>query len=312
MTENKSSFCITVDTETFLANGKLLPFEDNIYGRFMGDEFGVGKIMDICDRYGAKATFFVDVYMHYSYGEKPIAELCEYIAKRGHDVQLHAHTGWLPNSCSSFISAFSTERQAEIIFEGKKLINKWIGKEPIAFRAGAYAANLCTIKALEINEFIIDSSYFPLNRNCQLNKELNNCPSNSIFLIGKIYEIPVTTYWLIYFFRKNSKIDINACSLIELKKVIPAFVEYGFQYTILFLHSFSFIKWNRNFLKYTPDYKTLKKFNTVMELITNTYKLSFISMEPISKIIKDDNAFQLDFTPFLHPAYMIPRILQRL
>ena len=33
-----------------------------IVGNINGKEFGVSKIMEICDKYSVKATFFVDVY----------------------------------------------------------------------------------------------------------------------------------------------------------------------------------------------------------------------------------------------------------
>ena len=210
--QKQTHFIVTVDTETFLVNNQLLPFETNIYGNIDGVEYGVRKIMEICERYKAKATFFVDVYMYYRYGENMVRTLCEVINDRGHDVQLHAHANWIPNCSDEFVSAYSLQEQINIIAEGKNLISKWTGCVPIAFRAGSYGLNLDTIRALEANGFLIDSSYFPLNKNCEMSKQLNNKYQNKLFKIGPVTEIPVSTYWLICtsFYKKNSKVDINA------------------------------------------------------------------------------------------------------
>ena len=114
----KTFFLITVDTETFLANGNLLPFETNIYGDISGTEFGVNRIMDICEKYSARATFFVDVYMYHRYGKDKVSTLCKIIDERGHDVQLHAHTSWLPNFPREFVSSYELQDQIAIIAEG--------------------------------------------------------------------------------------------------------------------------------------------------------------------------------------------------
>ena len=55
---------LTVDTEGSLHNGKPLPLEAMVYGHVDGGEFGIGRIMDLCDARGAKATFFVSALEH--------------------------------------------------------------------------------------------------------------------------------------------------------------------------------------------------------------------------------------------------------
>ena len=227
MTEtSKTQFIVTIDTETYLVDGNLVPFDPNIYGTFPDGTYGTERFMDVCDQYGARATFFVDVYMHHRYGHDPVAELCAKIHERGHDVQLHTHTSWLPGSRSDLLNHYEYDEQVEILTEGRDLIEEWTGRTPRAFRAGAYGANLDTIRALKKTGFTIDSSYFPGHRNCELSRQIDSGVTNSPFLIEGILELPVTTYWLLNtpLKRKNSKVDFNACSLSELQNVIPKFI----------------------------------------------------------------------------------------
>lgn len=315
MGETDTRFIVTVDTETFSVNGTPPPFESNIYAPLPEAELGVHKIMEICDRHGVKGTFFVDVYMHYHYGEKDVKELCQFIDQRGHDVQLHAHTAWLPNSKADDLCTFPLERQVEILAEGRELIHKWTGKAPVAFRAGSYAANLDTIRALERNGFVTDSSYFPFHRNCKLSKQLHNRYANKPFRIGGILEIPVTTYWLINtsFFRKISKLDVNSSSLAELMDIIPKLMESRVGPVVLFLHSFSFIRWKKDNSGVLPNYRALERFETIVDAICKRgYQTHFCTMAEISRSFAGENEHELDFIPTVKASGIIPRALQRI
>lgn len=307
-------FVITIDTETFRVRGRSLPFNTHHYADLPEGSFGVQRIMDLCDENDVKATFFVDVYMHYEYGERKVAELCQRIDRGGHDVQLHVHTSWLPDTQSSLICDFPVERQIEILAEGKTLIEKWIGKAPRGFRAGAYGASLDTIRALKENGFQIDSSYFPLNRNCSLAREIGCPPLNRSFYIEGVLEIPVTTYWLWNALarQKNSKIDVNACSWTELRNVLPKFSDSPVDYVILFLHSFSFVEWDRNGGNLAPKRGPLKRFEALLKLIRQELKGEFITIKEISELLPLGVNTGADFVPRLSPMYMVPRILQRL
>lgn len=305
---------ITVDTETFLIKNRLLPFEANIYGVIGGVEYGVRKIMEICEQYKARATFFVDVYMHHQFGEEKVRTLCEVIHHRGHDVELHAHANWIPNSTDEFVSSYSLSEQIGIIEEGKHLISKWTGCVPTAFRAGAYGLNLDTIYALEANGFLIDSSYFPFHPNCEMSKQLNNKYQNKMFKIGSVVEIPVSTYWVLhtFFYKKNSKLDINACSSSELQDILSKFIDSEINFVILFLHSFSFIRWKKDYSGFFPDHRVIDKFNQTLELIATFKNGDFLTMKEIVPLIKYVEKEGPDFTPCISIFKVIPRLMQRL
>lgn len=79
---------ITIDTEAHRGRD---PINDWIYGRYKGKEYGIEKIMDLCERFGFKAVFFLDVAECWTYGDEIIKEVGEKILSRGHDVEMHIH-----------------------------------------------------------------------------------------------------------------------------------------------------------------------------------------------------------------------------
>jgi peptidoglycan/xylan/chitin deacetylase (PgdA/CDA1 family) len=309
----RTEFIITVDTETYSVGGKRPLFGPNIYGEHGAEEFGVARIMDISEKYNAKATFFVDVYMHQHYGKEPVGDLCRNIARRGHDVQLHAHLSWLPGSKSDFLYDYSRERQSELLKEGKELIGEWTGQAPVAFRAGSYSANLDTIRALAENGFLADSSYFARRHSCPLSQQLHHQYANKRFRIGEIMEVPVTTYWLLDKgpYRKLSKLDFNACSLAELRDVVPKLIHGGIRTVVLFLHSFSFVRWKKDFSGIVPNYRAIERFDRLLGEISRRHDAGFITMEQASRMALNEADDDSDFIPTVRMSRLLPRAVQR-
>lgn len=320
MTDKKIKILVTIDTESFFYKDRFLPFDVNIYGKIGTQEYGVGKIINLCDKFGIKALFFVDVYEHYLVGEKRLSNLCRFIDSYGHSVQLHAHPNCIPAHPHGFMKSYDLQSQSSIIAEGKSLIESWIGKTPVAFRAGAYGANLDTISALHDNEFLFDSSYFAYHPNCQLYHEISDSPVNQVFMINKIIELPVTVYhFKTLRMNKISKIDINACSWLELTQAFTKFINSDSpgipKVIILFLHSFSFIKWNYTFTSFRPDHRSLKNFQSLLSWLVETHSdsVDFISLEDLLAYIGNRASKQLgDFIPELGIQYLIPRYCKRL
>ena len=314
----KVKILLTIDVETYYVNGKLLPFDANIYGKINDKDYGVPKIIELCNKFGIKATFFVDVYEHYKFGLDKLRELCQYISNSGHSVQLHAHTNFIPGYQDKFIKSYDLKTQSNIIAEGKYLLEKWIGRSPIAFRGGAYGVNLNTIKALEENGFLMDSSYFVDNKNCTLSQELKNVHLNKPFMINNIIEIPITVYNLInlYFWSKKSKIDLNACSLSELKNISNKILNFNsnnkMPVLVIFIHSFSFIRWNRFYSNFGVDHKTLRNFNLLFEFLITKFsdKVKFVNFEELNRA-SIESAVEKDNLKDYVPSANIPNLVSR-
>ncbi len=82
---------------------------------------------------------------------------------------------------------YNLREQEEIISKGIELLKKITNTQPIAHRAGSFAADNNTLKALIKNGIFIDSSYVKEYKNCKI--DLNN----KLLTEGKIKEVPIST-----------------------------------------------------------------------------------------------------------------------
>ena len=267
---SNSKIIITIDTEVgekakHVKDG----FEKFVLGKIGGHYYGVPKIVEILDRFGFKAEFFVDVYEYKFFGEEKYKNLCKFLHKKGHGVQLHTHPSYAydPNRINMY--EYSLEEQIKIMAEGKELIEKWIGKSPIAHRAGNYGADNNTLIALKETDIKIDSSFFYKNENCKIQLPTINEP----IFYKNVLEVPVTVIkkypkvlGIPIPLRANwVKLDINWLSYQELKEGLQKIKS---ECIIFFLHSSSFIL-RDEFLTGVKDSnnRDLQKFIRLMAFI---------------------------------------------
>ena len=224
---------ITVDTEHSIGgafrNPSLKPVgnDKRIFGRMGGKEYGIPLIMDIAGSHGIPLTFFVEVLNHHYFGSGESREVCEYILRRGHDVQLHLHPGFLnftlanpaEKKFSDSMSAYDLGAQTDHIGRGKELLTQYCGRSPAAFRAGNFAANLNTLRALKANGLFIDSSYNQASSVSTSGITRKNL--NDLAMIEGICEFPITTFLekIPILGERFKSLDINGVSFDEMKAV---------------------------------------------------------------------------------------------
>jgi len=73
---------ISIDVEAPHGNN---PVDQMIRGSINGERFGIKKIMDICEKYNVKSSFFLDVYEAGFYGINTLKQVALEIKNRGHD-----------------------------------------------------------------------------------------------------------------------------------------------------------------------------------------------------------------------------------
>lgn len=131
---------------------------------------GVEYQMNVLDRHGLKAVFFVDPMPALIWGVAAIEDIVRPIVARGHDVQLHIHTEWLTLAGSknplgervgNNIKDFTVDDQCILIKYAKDVLVAAGAPEPVAFRAGSYGANDDTLRSLAALGLRYDSSYCP-------------------------------------------------------------------------------------------------------------------------------------------------------
>ncbi len=252
--------------------------EKDIWGKRGSEYWGITRIMDILDKYSIKGTFFVNIYEAKKFGDDTLKKACQEIDGRGHDVELHTHPRYAFLKIDDMQDA-DLATQIEIIKYGKTLIYSWIGKNPVAHRAGAYAANENTLKACAENEIFIDSSrnyayakYQGLvSKPDTLNAfELTNAPNGK----NPFIEIPVTVYYQFKFgtFSEARILDLESTSLLEFRKIFQEAVRSRVGTIVIISHSFSFSRYNPASAR-----KIAEKMDQLMKLIK-----SIPALEPVT------------------------------
>ena len=279
--EIKTHIVITVDTEADILNGRVVPISKAVYGEVEGEYYGITKIMDICEGYNSKATFFVSTFESHILGENGMKEVCQKIYNRGHDVQLHTHPKWITNK--RFMWNHPLKKQQELMENGKEMINKWIGEYPIAHRAGGFGADHNTLQVLRNLDIPIDSSYIS-SPYCKLDKE--KLDSNIVQVSDEgVIELPVTrfTQFKLGKFQPKKPFDINANTLRELKFILSAAKKANIKVVTLLMHSFSFLKRNKDRTVFSPNKGDMKKFEQLIEFIVRDKDFEIITVKEFYK-----------------------------
>jgi peptidoglycan/xylan/chitin deacetylase (PgdA/CDA1 family) len=164
-TEYEFGFAATHGSDSRAAN-----FARSIAGTTATGDGGIFHQMDVFDRHGLKAVFFVDPMPALVWGTEAIADVVEPIVRRGHDVQLHLHTEWLAlagdsnplgESTGRNIKEFAREEQSVLLDWGRQVLVDAGAPHPIAFRAGNYGANDDTLRALDDVGMAYSSNHTP-------------------------------------------------------------------------------------------------------------------------------------------------------
>ena len=266
---DKTFIIITVDVEDFFVPR---PRTDMLFARLGGKYYGITRLMDIMDRHNSKGTFFVDVYNRETLSEGLIREACQEIDRRRHEVALHTHpevprTGRYDDKAA--LSSRGLDEQVKIIRKGKDLIEKWVSRSPLAHRAGAYAANYETLRALKTNSIPVDSSMFYKQWMCGLNHPLLTINQPTVW--ENVLELPISVTLNKYGLKilgvqvgligLYKKVDLYWCSLRELKKQIRDLKEHHINPIIIFLHSYSLVSTRT---KPRPNYRALDNFQELV------------------------------------------------
>lgn len=165
---------ITIDTEYSaglyargIAAGRMDNFDRAIACRSAKGEAGIFYQMEVLDRCGLKAVFFVDPMPALVWGQSAVDAVVQPIIARGHEVQLHCHTEWLAFARQSplrghlgqNIKDFTLPEQRTLLEWGLDRIEQSGAPRPTAFRAGNYGANDDTLMALAQLGVAWDSSF---------------------------------------------------------------------------------------------------------------------------------------------------------
>jgi peptidoglycan/xylan/chitin deacetylase (PgdA/CDA1 family) len=156
---------LTVDTElTWGHYARGCSWQENFDRSFEAGGVGIPWQLRLLAEHGLKACFFVDPMPALLYGLEPVRHMVRPILEAGQEVQLHLHSFWHDlaerrEKPRFELTDFDMEGQRRLICTARDLLIEAGAPEPIAFRAGSYAANEATLQALTALGLRYDSSH---------------------------------------------------------------------------------------------------------------------------------------------------------
>lgn len=149
---------LTVDTEALPKRAAQDHVKRLMWGVHEKGRAGIGEMASIGDEFGARHVYFVDQCGAWSYLDET-KEVVRWLNAAGHDVQLHTHPEYLPDSFwaehglarrPQYMNQYTEEARAEFVIRHfGELISKETGKPVLAHRAGSFRWNANTIRALK-------------------------------------------------------------------------------------------------------------------------------------------------------------------
>lgn len=246
-------------------------FQRYVYGHSTNGDFALPKTLEILARYDLQGIFFVEPLFAARFGIKYLEELVGLIKMGTHDIQLHLHPEWTDEISPlifegayrkrQHLSFYSLEEQCALIQLGRKLLADAGGGEASAFRAGSFAANEDTYRALSRCGIHLDSSLNPVHPDSglDLRKGLNFFRPQAI---DGVTVVPMTV------FRDGTgrlrPTQVGACSFGELRDALESASAAGIDHFVVLSHNFEMMKPGRS----EPDAIVVRRFEKLCEYLS--------------------------------------------
>lgn len=285
----KTKFILTVDVETRTHGDSSQDISGAIPGH--AGNFGVERIMDLLEEQQARGTFFLNVYEIAKRGEDVVRSAARLIHERGHDLELHTH----PRPMFRFygMSQASFDEQKAILEKGIALLEGWTGKKVVAHRAGAFAANTDTVRAVAAAGLRADCSLSAGSHVAvPLVAELG--ATNSVQRVDGTWEIPATCFDQVRIGPWHSRriLDIEGCTLPEIKRVTRWAVRNGLPTVCILMHSFSLSRQNK------PNHRVVRRLTKLLAWLRKQDDIETGTIEQVCR--------QLEAGSLPQPAAAIP------
>jgi hypothetical protein len=269
---------LTIDTEIWCGGWEGLDevfpdmFRKYVYGATRAGDYALPKTLEILAAAGLKASFFVEPLFSARFGPQYLAEITRIIIEAGQEIQLHLHPEWVDEATNPLLpvgtgkvgalSDLSQEQQATLVDWGlNALYDAGVERGSIsAFRAGSYAANRDTLRALHGAGIGIDTSY---NLACTLGTaDISAQAFYQPRRIEQVHVYPVTV------FRdgispRPRHLQLSACSYCELQHMLFQAYHAGWESVVLVSHNFELLKPDKT----EPDHIMVRRFRRLCRFL---------------------------------------------
>ena len=286
---------ITIDTEVYPINKDWTQdrlrrdLDRDIYGKVADREVGLNYQLGVLAKHGLKAVFMVESLFSGcpDVGLSPLSQIVSSIIGGGHEVQLHPHPEWIPyvpqiglDYRSHLLRDFPLDEQARIIRFAKQQLELAGAPTPIAFRAGGFAANRNTLKALEMCNVRYDSSLNPCYENAH--KYLPEARSfGQVTQFGAVQELPVMVFEDMPLHLRPAQ--LCAVSFAEMSLALEIAEQRGLEFAVIVSHSFEMVgnRWNS---KRSPVIReqVVRRFEALCEFLAkNTHRFRTVGFADV-------------------------------
>lgn len=228
-------------------------FDRYVFGRSAQGDYALPRTLDILNRHGLVGVFFVEPLFALRFGRRYLKTVTDLIVVAGQDVQLHLHPEWVDEIRPALLgdvarkrqhlSHYTLQEQTELIRAARHALEDALSTTVAAFRAGSYAVNLDTYRALRQVGLLVDSS-------------LNDLWDHSAGTIdyatpfSSVREIEGVTVYPVSVFRdgfgRARPLQVGACSAAEMEDALLTAHDQGCQHLVLVSHNFEMLKTGRS------------------------------------------------------------------
>lgn len=251
-------------------------FARYVYGRdARGRVNGLPLQLELLQQHGLHGVFFVESLFTGRFGIGPLQEIVGLIGAAGQEVQLHLHPEWADESRSRWLPHvpekrqhlryFGADDQATLLEAGILALQDAGAPRPTAFRAGSYALNAATLKALAKVGIRIDSSY----NATMLGDSSGLAPGRRLADAARfdaLLEFPVS-----YFrdgFGRWRHAQLGACAFEELRDALWSARHGGLRAFVIVFHNFELL----NQAKRGRDPTVVRRFERLCRFLADHSK----------------------------------------
>ena len=262
-------------------------FDRYVYGRSPKGNYALPKTLEILDRHGLNGVFFVEPLFSARFGIQHLATIVDLIGAGGHDIQLHLHPEWsdeikpllFPGATvkRQHMSYYTFDEQVALLTLGSSLLSQVGYSKLTAFRAGSFACNHDTYRALRKLGIGVDSSLHAVLPDSGRDLRQTLDFFNPIEF-ERVRILPMTV------FRDGlgqlRPAQIGACGFSELRAAIDSAANNGVEHFVVLSHNFEMLKQGRS----EPDMLVVARFERLCAFLAQQrgrIEVSNLSSQPV-------------------------------
>lgn len=236
-------------------------YQRYIVGATPKGDYGLQFQLELARDHRLDFVFFVESLFSCEGGLGPLTDIVSSIKESNQDIQLHAHPEWVAHMQKPFVAAdgrytfhqFTLDEQIELIRKARENLMMAGAGSPTAFRAGGFAGDESTLRAVSQNRIPIDSS---LVQGCSVFTKLGRLSS-----FADVFEYPLTVFrdWPGH----RRQLQLGACSYNEIVHVLTRAHADRWPFVVLLSHSAELLNSGRS----RPNRVVVRRFERLCRFL---------------------------------------------